>query len=139
MGLLNSSSATSMNGGVGMGPLNSTAYMENDKTLSSYMMSQQQHGTSHTLTGNVLNGTVNTGVSHVALNGNNLQSHGVVRNNTLSNINQLANSAIFTPQIRMKHTGDFLGYLEWKTEDEALIIKRLVDGSYLNPCFIIKF
>jgi hypothetical protein len=124
MALLNSSSTTSMTGGAnGVGPLNSTAYLDNDKTLSSFMMS---HHANQTLMNN-------TPVVGGLTAGNNVQpSNGHSRNNTLSNVSQFANSIVFTPQIRIKHTGDFLGYLEWKPEDEPLIIKRLIDGKFLS-------
>jgi hypothetical protein len=135
MALLNSSSTTSMNGGGAGGPLNSTAYLDNDKTLSSFMMS---HHATHTLMNNtpVNSGLLNAGAGHYNNNSNMLGANfqpnsGHSRNNTLSNA-----SIVFTPQIRIKHTGDFLGYLEWKPEDESIIIKRLIDGKFCQLLII---
>lgn len=66
-----------------------------------------------------------------------------VLNNTSSltitgNNNQLANnSLIYVPQIRSKNSGEYLGILEWKVQDESRIINKLIDE--LKPRLAVTF
>ncbi len=60
-----------------------------------------------------------------------------INNTSLINTSHLANSTIYVPQIRLKNSGDYLGYLEWKADDEEQIIKRLIDD--LKPRLALTF
>lgn len=40
-------------------------------------------------------------------------------------------SSIYIPQIRSKNSGEYLGLLEWKIEDEPKIVVKLIDGMII--------
>lgn len=40
------------------------------------------------------------------------------------------NSSIYVPQIRSKNSGEYVGLLEWKIEDEPKIVIKLIDGVF---------
>lgn len=44
--------------------------------------------------------------------------------------------SIYVPQIRSKNSGEFVGLLEWKIEDEPKIIIKLIDGK--SDIFLIQ-
>ena len=134
MAQLNSSSTTSMNG-VGFlhkprQAMNSTAYLDSDKTLSSFMMNHSM-GNNNNNNNNNLNVTINGGGHNKSL----MENNG----------SQLVNSTMYVPHIRLKNSGDYLGYLEWKAEDEQLLITKLIDGKFFFneytcvSCFFTKY
>ena len=65
------------------------------------------------------------------LNSTSITLTGVNGKNLNVNNSQLANGSIYVPQIKSKNTGEFLGVLEWKVEDEPKIISKLIEGEYL--------
>ena len=58
--------------------------------------------------------------SNQTTNGNNKSVMNQTLNNTM-------NTSIYVPQIKSKNSGEFLGVLEWKTEDESRIVNKLID------------
>ena len=52
-----------------------------------------------------------------------------VNGKNLANNSQMGNVSIYVPQIKSKNTGEFLGVLEWKVEDEPKIISKLIEGK----------
>ncbi|CAF0777038.1 unnamed protein product [Brachionus calyciflorus] len=95
---------------VSMNGLNSTAINDPDRSINT-----------------ILNQTTNTLTPNY--NNNNL-AHKL--NTNLNN-----SSTIYMPQIRSKHTGDYMGILEWKVEDEPKIISKLIDD--LKPRLALTF
>lgn len=76
------------------------------------------------------------------LNSTSITLTGVNGKNLNVNNSQLANGSIYVPQIKSKNTGEFLGVLEWKVEDEPKIISKLIEGEYLDDyilCWIYIF
>lgn len=45
------------------------------------------------------------------------------------------NTSIYVPQIRSKNSGEYLGLLEWKIEDEPRIVTKLIDGNFFSQVF----
>lgn len=45
-------------------------------------------------------------------------------------------SSIYVPQIRSKNSGEYIGLLEWKVDDEPKIVIRLIDGNNVTYNFI---
>lgn len=88
-----------------MNGLNSTSYFETSALMDRSMVNTTLTGTG----GGKLSTTIQT-------NGNTSQ---------LGN-----NTSIYVPQIRSKNSGEYLGLLEWKTDDEPKIIIKLIDGNH---------
>ena len=65
------------------------------------------------------------------LNSTSITLTGVNGKSLNVNNSQLANGSIYVPQIKSKNTGEFLGVLEWKVEEEPKIISKLIEGEYL--------
>ena len=101
--MLNSSSTASINGL--NASLLSLNHNDNDKSVNSMLNSS-------TLT--ITAGNVN----------------GKFNNTNLINTSQLGNLSIYVPQIKSKNSGEYLGVLEWKIEDETKIINKLIDGLF---------
>ena len=105
------------------GPLNSSStasingsnyFVDNDKSLSAIL-----NNTSCTITAS---STLNTAAKAVASN---------------NNSNTAANQSIYVPQIKSKNSGEYMGILEWKIEDEQKIVARLMEE--LKPRLAITF
>lgn len=104
---LASSSTASMNG------LNSTTYFDlNNTTISNWPGAGSVNDRS---------AFFNTTLTVATANKSGLASTGP---NT--------STSIYVPQIRSKNSGEYVGLLEWKIEDEAKIVAKLIDGS-LSP------
>lgn len=65
--------------------------------------------------------------------------NGKAANTTLNNtlLNTTVNTSVFVPQIKSRNTGEYLGVLEWKVEDEAKIVNKLIDE--LKPRLAVTF
>ena len=101
------------------GPLNSSStasingssyFVENDKSLSA-----------------ILNNTSCTITASSALN----------NGKAPANNSNAGNQSIYVPQIKSKHSGEYMGILEWKIEDEQKIVSRLMEE--LKPRLAITF
>lgn len=72
---------------------------------------------------------------------NTLTANGQTNNRlnaTVNNpLNATMNTSIYVPQIKSRNSGEFLGVCEWKTEDETLIVRKLIDE--LKPRLAMTF
>ena len=94
--------------------INGSAYLENDKSMSTIL-----NNTTCTITAG---STLSNGKSHP-------------NNATFTTLT--ANQSIYVPQIKSKHSGEYMGILEWKTEEENKIIAKLMEE--LKPRLAVTF
>ena len=43
-----------------------------------------------------------------------------------------ANNSFYIPHVKSKNSTDYMGILEWKTEDENRIVSKLIDGIFFK-------
>lgn len=60
---------------------------------------------------------------------NNTLTVSMTTKNGIANGANNTSSSIYVPQIRSKNSGEYLGLLEWKVDDEPKIVIRLIDGN----------
>jgi hypothetical protein len=72
--------------------------------------------------------TNNSNLSTLTLT--NVTQHHCLKQNNLTNSSQLTNNSIsiYVPHIKSKDSIEYSGYFEWKPDDEAKIISKLIDG-----------